>query len=1022
MTSAENPSSSPMAANLMQAAAVAPGDGLVGDIRRDKVFAALGFGEPAKKRLGRFVVLDEIGKGGMGTVLKAYDEQLDRAIAIKLLHRDVAEHASDRLRREAQALAKLSHPNVIQVHEVGEAEGQTFITMELVKGKTLREWMEEKPRDWRECVRVYLQAGRGLAAAHEAGLVHRDFKPDNAIIGKKGQIRVLDFGLARQTRGAEHIEDRPNDLDTGTLVLATSLTHTGAMIGTPGYMPAEQWQGKTADARSDQFSYCVALYEALYCERPFEGTTMHALMMSVVEGQIRLAPRGQAVPSKLRQVLLRGLAVDPERRWPSMNALLTELQRMVAPRSPRWIGLGLIAGLVATGLGVANYASVQFRCEGASKLLKEVWDDERKQKIEAAFLSTDLPYSLDAWAWVEPDLDDYADKWSAQYEEACEATSIRHEQSEEVMDMRMACLDRALLDFDAVIKALEQADIETVGRVSNLVGVLQDPSHCGSIRSISEGVKTPMSPQERRAWKAMSSAELQLKSGRAELALSILYSASLSSNGESLAHIRSMSIKGDILRSLGRFEESEAVLRQALLIASKRQQWDALRRIALQLIYVVGSQKERAREGLRYREIAEGLSVGKPLEEAEVHYTAGVVLYTSGSYKAASTEFQQGLALLEDAAESDHINISRVQKNLSLALLGHGDYARAEVECRLAIARLGNERNLDNPYMFDLWKALILVLIHRGRYQEAEVKNRWVLRRLMLTPGVDDQSFADFKILLSITLYSQGKYDEARAELEYVLSSFEQNLSMEKGRMRSHKVRMLLYRQNLALILRAQGHYEQSQSEHEQALAVAREVWGAGHPSVALLQSNLAVVFREQGKYGEAETQLRDALEVIEGALGSDSPYAGRIRSQLAVVLSREGRYVEAEAEQRHALGVLGELLELDHPHIADSQSNLATTLLKRGAVEEARHFAEQAWSLRQRADIPAEQRAETAFVLARALWPNRTQRARARGLAEQARDAFAEQGKGSEDELAEVEEWLRKHRVRSPRQTKPTQ
>ncbi|MCX4246011.1 serine/threonine-protein kinase [Paraliomyxa miuraensis] len=223
--------------------------------------------------LGRYVVLGTLGAGGMGVVLRAYDRQLDRQVALKVLQRGLDEHHTIRLRREAQALARLSHPNVVQVYEVGELDGHTFVAMELVEGKTARAWAEQRPRpDWRACLRLYVQLGAGLAAAHEQGLVHRDFKPGNAIVDDKGRARVLDFGLARQDEQEHELEDTvTNELEPdhgrrqAVLTSSESITRTGSVLGTPAYMPHEQMVGRPADARSDQFSFCASLYEIQPC-------------------------------------------------------------------------------------------------------------------------------------------------------------------------------------------------------------------------------------------------------------------------------------------------------------------------------------------------------------------------------------------------------------------------------------------------------------------------------------------------------------------------------------------------------------------------------------------------------------------------------------------------------------------------------------------------------------------------------------------------------------------------------------
>ncbi|MEM9460261.1 MAG: serine/threonine-protein kinase [Myxococcota bacterium] len=255
------------------------------------------------RTLGRYAISRTIGHGAMGTVFEAYDQALDRSVALKLLRSGTTQGHAQRLRREAQALAKLSHPNVVHVYEVGQARDQWFIAMELVPGQTLRRW-QQGTHGWRECVRVYGQAAQGLGAAHAAGLVHRDFKPDNCIIDEHGRVRVLDFGLVRDVALRS---DPPASFEGSSSEVPSAdgegppmlLTQTGMVLGTAAYMPPEQLDGRRADARSDQFSFCVSLYEALYGQRPFVGSSLDELTHAITRAEVRPPPRGTAVPGAL---------------------------------------------------------------------------------------------------------------------------------------------------------------------------------------------------------------------------------------------------------------------------------------------------------------------------------------------------------------------------------------------------------------------------------------------------------------------------------------------------------------------------------------------------------------------------------------------------------------------------------------------------------------------------------------------------------------------------------------------------
>ncbi|APR76723.1 Serine/threonine kinase PKN8 [Minicystis rosea] len=283
-------------------------------------------------RVGRFYLLRKLGEGGMGVVHVGYDEALDRKVALKLLHRGAA--TRDWLLREGQALGRLAHPNVVAVHEIGEHEGRVFLAMELVDGLTLRAWLAERAPSFREVIGMFLQAGRGLAAAHAAGLVHRDFKPDNVLVGKDGRARVVDFGIAGLADAAplsaragptSAPADRPS---VSPSALSSPLTETGAFMGTPAYMAPEQIRGERATAASDQFAFCVALWRAAYGAPPFPTDDLHALLRAASE-DTPVPPRRTDAPAWLAPILLRGLAKDAGARFPSMNALLAEIGRRV---------------------------------------------------------------------------------------------------------------------------------------------------------------------------------------------------------------------------------------------------------------------------------------------------------------------------------------------------------------------------------------------------------------------------------------------------------------------------------------------------------------------------------------------------------------------------------------------------------------------------------------------------------------------------------------------------------------------
>ncbi|MBL9101070.1 MAG: protein kinase [Myxococcales bacterium] len=337
----------------------------------------------APAKIGRYLVIEPLGEGGMGVVFAAYDPQLDRKVAIKLVRPAYTEssggEAQARLVREAQALARLRHPNIVTVYEVGPFDNEVYVAMEFVDGVTLRTWQFEQARGWRDILRVYQAAGRGLAAAHRAGLVHRDFKPDNVLVTRDGEPRVLDFGLAfRDAAAAVH---RPS-----AAAPVADLTVTGALVGTPAYMSPEQHRGETVDVRTDVFAFAVALFEALYGTRPYAGATLIEISTALFEGRISPPPSFIKVPSWVRRAVHRGLKIDARERFQDMEALLRALGR--DPRRYAAVaGAVAVVGAVIVGLVLALRTAdsrQSLRDQGARA--RADFDHRRAELLEAELL------------------------------------------------------------------------------------------------------------------------------------------------------------------------------------------------------------------------------------------------------------------------------------------------------------------------------------------------------------------------------------------------------------------------------------------------------------------------------------------------------------------------------------------------------------------------------------------------------------------------------------------------------------
>src|SRR5690606_28038950 len=403
-------------------------------------------------RLDKFVVLDRIGAGGMRTVFLAYDPELDRRVAIKLLHHapDEAggpEAARERLLQEAQAMARLQHPNVVTVLQTGIWSERVFLAMEYVDGDSLRGWLADPDRSWADRLTALLGAGRGLAAAHAAGLVHRDFKPDNVLVGRDGRARVTDFGLASR-EGEEApgrdpgapIPELPEELDDDLDTRLGSTQH-GALVGTPAYMAPEQLMGQPADARSDQFAFAVTVWEAFTGERPFDldGLRQLAITQLMSERADASTPRTRrglgvtqltapaGMPAHIHRALVTALSLDPARRFPTMEALLHQLANdpRVRRRQLAYRTAAVVLALAGVGaLVVQQQTARAARCTGGTEPMAAIFGPSARARIEKAFLATEAPDAAAQTTRTFQELEAYAEAWAEMHHEACTATRV----------------------------------------------------------------------------------------------------------------------------------------------------------------------------------------------------------------------------------------------------------------------------------------------------------------------------------------------------------------------------------------------------------------------------------------------------------------------------------------------------------------------------------------------------------------------------------------------------------------------
>jgi tetratricopeptide (TPR) repeat protein/predicted Ser/Thr protein kinase len=412
--------------------------------------------------IGRHRLIGVLGRGGMGIVYEAHDPALDRRVAIKLVRAgrlSASLDAGQRLVREAQAIARLSHPNVVEVYEIGRHGDRLFIAMELIEGTSLRRWLADAPRARDEILAVLRQCGEGLAAAHRAGIVHRDFKPDNVMVSPGGRVRVLDFGLALPGEPTSGASEEP------MLGGDERLTQTGTAMGTPAYMAPEQFVGGDVDARTDQFAFCIVAVEALSGRRPFEGESLDELARHT--SRTKMDPLAwKDVPHGLARVLRRGLSAKREDRWPDMEALLAAL-----PGRRTWWAAAAIAGAVAAVTVVAWTTEAAIECTSEAELRASVWGDDARARVHAAIVGTGVTHAQPTWDRVRTELDERVDRWAVATGAACRAGGA-------ITAGEPACLEQRAVAIAAAVEALAGTDRATVHNAVRVVATLPDVEAC----------------------------------------------------------------------------------------------------------------------------------------------------------------------------------------------------------------------------------------------------------------------------------------------------------------------------------------------------------------------------------------------------------------------------------------------------------------------------------------------------------------------------------------------------------------
>jgi tetratricopeptide (TPR) repeat protein/predicted Ser/Thr protein kinase len=775
--------------------------------------------------IGRYSVLREIGRGGMGVTYMAYDEELDRKVAIKLVRSELLGADSQRrLRREAQALARFTHPNIVAVHDVGVHHGQPFIAMEFVRGQTLSAWLAaQPPHAWAEVLSVFCQAGEGLRAAHAAGLVHRDIKPANIMVGDDGRVRVLDFGLARH----EMFGDEQVDTSTREALALhgdVQLTQTGMLLGTLVYMAPEHLEYGIADARSDQFAFCVSLFEALYGRQPFQGTTPRERLAVMRRGTLTEVPGKSPVPGWLHGVIVRGLAFAPEQRWPSMDALLVELAREPAQirRRRRWIAGGLGAGAVALAgaLIVGGLVAEDRRaavCSGAQAQVSEVWGQAQQAAIEQAMLATGVPYARDTWQRTRALLDRYAAEWAAAHTDACEATAVRQEQSEEVLDQRMQCLARRRRSLRALAGELGRIDAASIAQAIQAASRLPLVASCGDPAYLSSRVEPPRDPavagQVDSIESALTRAEQLHELGRFDEGLVVAHAAFESAGGAGYPPIEGSARLhlGTLQLATAAYQPAEDNLREAYFIARTTGDHDMALRAATQLVYLLGFHVSRlgdAGEWSRHVQ-AELPWVSAEEEQASSLNTLGGLAFLQGKHQEAIALCQRALIVWEQVLGPGHPRVTHALGNLGVVLHAQGKYAEATELHRRSLAIIEMALGAEHPSVTYSLNNLAASLYLQGARAEAAGAYRRALAVGEQAVGREHPLLGDLLVGLALTSLDDQRAAEALPLAERALAVLERH---EAGPETLSEARFVLAR---ALMGTGQ--------DPQRALALARE-------------------------------------------------------------------------------------------------------------------------------------------------------------------------------------------------------
>lgn len=902
--------------------AVPTGRGVVGSpLERRRVFAEVHervFGPAEAVMVGRFRLDERLGSGATSIVYAAYDPQLDRRIALKLLPNAAQdEQLAARAAAEAKALARLRHPNVVSVHEIGIHDGDRFIAMELVEGQTLRVWMDE-PHPWRQVVDLFIEAGRGLAAAHNAGVIHRDFKPDNVLV-EDGHAQVVDFGFARAPVSL---------LDEDTVEPGRDVA------GTPAYMSPEAMRGHVDEA-GDQFALCTALYEAVYGARPFSGSTLTELSAAIDSGRPSLPTGRRAIPRWLWRSIVRGLAVDPADRWPRLDELVRHLERK--RRRPRAAAMGAgLTGLVLGGVTAASWSPPPVsRCDRAGASVDLVWNAERSVAIGEAFASTALPHAVDGWDRAHKTLDGYAETWARLRLDACLATYVRGEQSDLRFEHQVRCLDHRRAELHALATEFESASAETVTNAvsaSRGLGSLSECMETDGGSPLDDGPAPPPTMVARLATAKVSAAtghyDRALPDARslardadaggylavasdAYLAVARLedgkgdYAAAEISAKESIARAERrgddlLRVKAQLMLSsvLAQQHDGERANEWVTLTRSTLERIGAPERLQARLAFTLGNvRRAQGRFDDAVQASSEALDLQRRVFDegdprlANTHYALGAALGRVGRREESREHFQTALELRIEGLGPGHPRVAQAHDGVAQALMDLALMTQARHHFERAI-EIGTAAYGPEHVFIARWTINLAICIAD---QEGPGKSEPYFRRaaeiLEVARGPDDIEVGDALLNLARVLLLTDHAQEGLDVLVRVGTIYREQLPPE------HSSLVLLH-SNLSIAYTRVGDLDGALDSAREAVEVSRHSGGDEH-ALGLGLLELGRVYRARGEHSRAVVALEESLAVYERVESRPKERAA-VHRELAKVYAAAGRPEdEARAQAR---------------------------------------------------------------------------------------------------------------------------